>query len=402
MFETIDAEAVARVTGALAAEPTCSSDAERVAEIRALEELKCAAEARQAGLAAALTESKATATELALARRESPHRGRRHLGLARVALQELPHTWAAWRAGKVSEWRVTLVARETSCLSLDLRRQIDAELAADPDRLEAMGDRQLIGYCRQRAATLDPAAVVARRRYAEAERCVTIRPAPDCMVWLTALLPVGQGVASYAVLARAADTARASGDPRSRGQVMADACAAALAGAGPEERPTPGTAINLVMTDRTLFGTADDPAWVDGYGVVDAELARELAKADRVWLRRLFADPDTGALVATDSTARRFPAGLRRLIRLRDQQCRTPWCDAPVRHTDHSESATGGGVTSLVNGQGLCEACNQAKETTGWTARPRPGPGHTVEITTPAGQHHESRAPAPPGFRMAG
>ena len=55
------------------------------------------------------------------------------------------------------------------------------------------------------------------------------------------------------------------------------------------------------MTDRTLFGTADDPAWVDGYGVVDADLARELARGDRVWLRRLFADPATGELVAMDA-----------------------------------------------------------------------------------------------------
>lgn len=402
MFETIDAEAVARVTGALTAEPSCSDDSERVAEIRALEELKCAAEARQAALAAGLTESKGTALEVALARRESHHRGRGHLGLARVASRELPHTWAAWRAGRVSEWRVTLVARETACLSLDLRQQIDAELAADPARLEGMGDREVIGHCRERAATLDPAAVVARRRYAESERRVTIRPAPDCMVWLTALLPVAEGVASYAALARATDSARATGDPRSRGQVMADTLAATLVDAGPEERPTADTAINLVMTDRALFGTADDPAWVDGYGVVDAELARELAHGDRVWLRRVFADPETGALVATDCAARRFPAGLRRLIRLRDRQCRTPWCDAPVRHTDHPERKADGGATSITNGQGLCEACNQAKETTGWTARPRPGPGHTVEITTPAGQHHETRAPAPPGFRLAG
>ena len=98
MFETPDAEAVRRVTAALAAESVCMDDGERVAEIRALEELKCAAEARQATLAVGLTESKATALEVALARRESHHGGRRHLGLARVVSRELPHTWAAWRA----------------------------------------------------------------------------------------------------------------------------------------------------------------------------------------------------------------------------------------------------------------------------------------------------------------
>ena len=37
-----------------------------------------------------------------------------------------------------------------------------------------------------------------------------------------ALLPVAQGVATYAALSQAADAARAEGDPRSRGQVLAD------------------------------------------------------------------------------------------------------------------------------------------------------------------------------------
>ncbi len=402
MFETrgvVDAGLVRRVTGALAADPGCPDDAARVEQIRALEELKCAAEARQAALAVELAESRGTGLAVALARRESHHRGRRHLGLARIVSSELPHTWAAWRAGKVSQWRVTLLARETGCLTLADRRRVDAELAADPDRLEAMGDRELIGFCRTRAAQLDPAAVVARRRRAESERCVTIRPAPDAMVWLTALLPVAPGVAAYAALSRVADTARAAGGPRSRGQLMADALVAALGHASDQPPASPATAINLVMTDRTLFGTADDPAHLDGHGIVDADLARELAHGDRVWLRRLFADPDTGELVATDSRARLFPAGLRRLVRLRDQHCRTPWCDAPIRHTDHAVPAHTHGPTSLTNGQGLCEACNQAKQTTGWTARPRPGPGHTLDITTPTGQTHPSRPPTPPGFR---
>ena len=400
MFEgQVDATTVRRVTAALAAAPTPTTDEERVDELRSLEELKCAAEARQAALAAGLTESKATAAQVALARRESHHRGRQHLGLARIVARELPHTWAAWRAGKVSEWRVTLVARETGCLSLAHRKQIDAELSADPARIETMGDREIIGHCRARAAELDAAAVVARRRRAESERRVTIRPAPDSMTYLTALLPVAQGVAAYAALTRAAESARASGDPRGKGQVMADTLAAALTGCDPRQRTSPDAAVNLVMTDRTLFGTADDPAWVDGYGPVDADLARELAAGDRVWLRRLFADPDTGELVATDSTARRFPAGLGRLIRLRDQICRTPWCDAPIRHVDHPVPRARGGPTSSTNGQGLCEACNQAKETTGWTARPRPGPGHPITITTPTGHTYRSRAPAPPGFQ---
>jgi hypothetical protein len=81
------------------------------------------------------------------------------------------------------------------------------------------------------------------------------------------------------------------------------------------------------------------------------------------------------------------------LIQLRDQFCRTPWCDAPIRHRDHPTGVTAGGQTSELNGQGLCEACNHAKEAVGWRSRPSPGDRHTVEITTPGGRTYRSTAP---------
>uniref|UniRef100_UPI0030FB84E6 HNH endonuclease n=1 Tax=Nocardioides salarius TaxID=374513 RepID=UPI0030FB84E6 len=80
---------------------------------------------------------------------------------------------------------------------------------------------------------------------------------------------------------------------------------------------------------------------------------------------------------------------------LRDQSCRTPWCDAPIRHRDHVVPDHAGGPTSGGNGQGLCEACNQAKEAPGFTATAHDG---VVTTTTPTGHQVRSRAPAlPPG-----
>jgi hypothetical protein len=49
-----------------------------------------------------------------------------------------------------------------------------------------------------------------------------VRPAADTMAYLTGLLPVAQAVACYAALGRAADALLAYGDPRTRGQLMAD------------------------------------------------------------------------------------------------------------------------------------------------------------------------------------
>lgn len=105
-----------------------------------------------------------------------------------------------------------LLARETACLSLADRLAVDATLAANPDQIEAMGDGELVAETRKLAYRLDPESSVERRRRAESGRRVTLRPAPDVMTHLSALLPVKDGVAIHAVLTREADRLRAAGD----------------------------------------------------------------------------------------------------------------------------------------------------------------------------------------------
>jgi len=108
----------------------------------------------------------------------------------------------------------------------------------------------------------------------------------------------------------------------------------------------------------------------------------------------MMATPATGRLVAMDSRAWAFTDGIARLIRLRDRVCRTPWCDAPVRHVYHVQAHQDGGPTNETNGQGLCESCNHAKQAAGWHSRIRPGRRHEMETTTPTGHTYRSRAPA--------
>jgi hypothetical protein len=52
-----------------------------------------------------------------------------------------------------------------------------------------------------------------------------------------------------------------------------------------------------------------------------------------------------------------------------------------------------------INGQGLCKACNYAKEAPGWHSQRLAEPGHVVETVTPTGHRHRSRSPDPPGRR---
>ncbi|MBD1594426.1 DUF222 domain-containing protein, partial [Arthrobacter sp. S1_S22] len=216
------------------------------------------------------------AAQVALARRESPARGGRLLGLAKALVTEMPHTLAALEYGQLNEWRATLIVKETACLSAEDRCAVDEELAADTGTLTGAGslagagDRAIIAAVRAAAYRRDPHSVARRAAHAVNDRTVTLRPAPDTMARLTALLPVAQGVAVYAALTRHADTLRSSGDERSKGQIMADQLVGNVTG-------TPGGGssieVQLVMTDRTLFQGDSEPARLAGYGTVPAHWA---------------------------------------------------------------------------------------------------------------------------------
>ena len=101
-----------------------------------------------------------------------------------------------------------------------------------------------------------------------------------------------------------------------------------------------------------------------------------------------------------DSERRLFDGGLRRFLLARDGTCRTPWCDAPVRHVDHVVDHASGGPTNAENGQGLCVRCNHAKQAAGWRATAdgggdgtHPWRAHTVVLTTPTWDRYSSTAP---------
>ncbi|WP_446663919.1 DUF222 domain-containing protein [Flexivirga sp. B27] len=379
-------------------------------EVRACEELKNALSARQARATVALHEhqravdasrgirvaetARVVGSQVALARRCAPQQGSRLLGLAHAVVDEMPHTFEALRSGVISEHDATGIVAETACLSREDREQVDA--AVQPE-LGRVGHRRLRAAAQRAAYQADPEAIAARRAKAESERRVSLRPAPDCMTWLTALLPVKDGVACYAALKAAADATATPEHPR--GQVMADTLVERVTGRAPTDGAD--VHVNLIMPLDSLTG--DVPADVPGYGPVPADLVREwMSDPEKVaQLRRLFSYPDTGDLMGMESSSRRYTGLLADLIALRDRTCRTPFCDAPIRHTDHIVARAVGGATSERNGQGLCERCNYVKEhpdvlvggdagetyvmTGGLTASSRPPtpPGHSPPTTSP-------------------
>ncbi|GAA3805338.1 HNH endonuclease [Nocardioides panacisoli] len=388
-----------------------ADDTARIDEIRLLEQLKCAAEARQARIASAFDASqrrraadqgvpadrqgRGVAHQVAFARRVSPNRGMRLLGLAKV-LPEMPHLAAAFAEGRVTEWRVTQLLKETACLTLEHRQEVDQRLCADADELERTGDRQLLGRARALAAELDAKAAAEARAKAENNRRVTLRPAPDTMTYLTGLLPVKDGVAALASLRAAAQQKVSAGEMTSISQAMADVLVERVTGRAPGSG-VPVT-IDLVMTDNALLDGSDDTAYLDENGPIPADLARAIVAGNvdaglRTWIRRLYTAPSSGELVSMDSRQRLFPALLAKMITLRDQYCRNPWCNSRIKHTDHVRPHHEDGATSAENGQGLCESCNHAKQAPGWSAEVFDAHSHTVATTTPTGHTYLSQAP---------
>ena len=73
-----------------------------------------------------------------------------------------------------------------------------------------MGDARVVAAPKEIAYRLDAQAVVDRAARAESDRTVTIRPAPDTMTYVTALLPVAKGVGVYAALNKTAEVRQQS------------------------------------------------------------------------------------------------------------------------------------------------------------------------------------------------
>ncbi|WP_439033091.1 DUF222 domain-containing protein [Gordonia terrae] len=344
------------------------------------------------------------AAEVGLARKVSPRKGSQYLGVARALAHEMPHTMAALTAGVLTEWRATILVRKTAYLTRESREEVDRRMCADRHLLVGVSDREVEAKAKGFAYELEPEAVVRRKAKAEGDRRVSIRPAPDLMTQLSALLPLTDGVAVYAALKKHADSVCGS-DDRTHAQVMTDTLVERVTGRSVAE-PTP-IAVNLVLSDRSLLGVDDSAANVPGFGPIPSTVARLLI-ADSVvpggdtasTLRRLYARPADGALVAMESRSRGFPPALARYIRLRDQRCRTPYCGAPIAEIDHATAHRRSGPTSAENADGICVIHNRAKEADGWHYNAKVVDGvHVIHVITPTGGRHISVAPAAIGHR---
>ncbi|WGH82947.1 HNH endonuclease [Auritidibacter ignavus] len=335
--------------------------------------------------------------EIALARRVDQRTGAKLLRAARALTDSLPQALTSMIHGGLSEAAALTLVRDTQGIDADHRRAIDQHLADD---YATLTPTELGQRAQAHAQRLDPETMDRQASAQRTKRNVKTSPAGPGMGTLNAYLPAEQAAACHATLQRDARRMLQSGDElRSEEQLMADLLVERVT--GQSSAPAVPAQIKLVMTDRTLFGTDQTVARIPGVGTLPAYIARQWVAHPKakVLLNRLFTAPGTGHLVAMESSARLFPPGLKELIRLRDDLCRTPGCENPIQELHHAVRYADGGPTSFANGQGLCRVCNQTKEKKRWKHL------STVEditVETPTGhRYRRPTAPVLPGLDLS-
>ena len=327
------------------------------------------------------------AGQLSPACRVSVTEARTRVRTARDLHLGLDHLHGLFCAGEMNAHKVSIIVAETAHLDAAERAEVDRLLAADG--IEGRGAGKLRGLARKLAAQVAPGKFRARCAAARTGRRVTLRLGTDGMTDLTAHLPAEQGAACYAALQKAFNQISVNPAPltRSRGQVMADTLVERLTG----QATTDDTNIDVqvvVPIEALLDPTTPLPAQIPGLGPIPTEVIT--SNTGRKTWRRLLTRH--GTVIGGDSRRRKFSGPLADLIRARDHwRCSEPYCDAPVRETDHIRRAADGGTTTFDQGRSTCQFHNQLREQPGWRVERVPD---GILTTTPTGHGYLYRIPS--------
>jgi hypothetical protein len=128
----------------------------------------------------------------------------------------------------------------------------------------------------------------------------------------------------------------------------------------------PRIPLNVTVSLETLRGLSQDPGELEGWGLLDADTARELAADGE--LRRWLIEPGTGRLLDVGAGTYRPNAALDRFVRARDRTCRFPNCNRPAVRCDldHTVAYREGGRTTTCNLTPLCRRHHRLKHETDW------------------------------------
>ncbi|GAA2753905.1 HNH endonuclease [Amnibacterium kyonggiense] len=310
----------------------------------------------------------------------------RRLDAARVLRDALPKTWAVFEAGLASEDAVVTAGT----LAIGLRAEhfpVFDERAAglvQAERATAV-ERQLADLRDE----LEPELTTEQHVEATNRRTVRARATRDGQGVLEIHSTAVDIAAAYDRIRKHAVAAHGrEGECRTLGALMADlAIDAVLTGTmrstgeggpsypferlgettetgetGDGTRKLIDATITVLIPADTATGAGDAPAKVAGMGSIDAETARMLVTHTATWTRAVV-DPVEDVILKFDSHERYIPAGLKRLLHLRQPTCGCG-CGLPAHRADidHVQRFEHDGRTRHQNLQVLCRRSHLAKD----------------------------------------
>ncbi len=356
-----------------------------------------------------------TSAEVGAAMNMAPMAASRLVAQAEALDTRLPSIAELLRDAEI-DWATTqLIITRTELVDDHLISRIDVALAKRFVKWQSWSRRRVINTVDKLIREIDPDAAKERRESSERGRYVSVTPRPDGTAQLSGRLTATAAAAFDRRVSQMAAGVCAK-DSRTVDQRRADAMLALSEGrelrcdCGQPECPARGTddadsgpraVINVIASEDTVTGNGDEPGYLEGFGVIDADQVRELAENAPVrWLEE--------PTVTEDQAMRYQPsAGVARWIRLRDLTCRFPGCDRPVARCDidhttpfnHADPAAGG----LTVPWGLADYCRQHHRLKtfhsgagGWNDEQLPD--GTVVWTSPTGQTYRTTPDGPELF----
>ncbi len=370
--------------------------------------------ARSGRLLHAPDEGAWAAMEAAAVLRMTEHAVNRAIELG-LALDGLPCTRAGFAAGELDEARARVIAEVTSCVTPDVRAELDRRLAergttCDPRTLRATGRRWAI--------KLDPDSAGERRRRAVEDRDVRVRAVEDGMAQLEGWLPVEAAQALAGRLMSMAIRDVCGEDPRTIPQRRADALIALVDGTGrlvcgcagdcPAAAPASETSVRVSVqvgvSLETLLGLRDWPGYLHGAGAIDPDLARTLARDGR-W-EWIIAAIDAAADSVATSTDDSVTTGTRAAAAAASagsaegttDSVTTPACDSDTTPAGDSDTTPAGdsvtGNGRVVGSGSVIRNGNVAEDNSAVDGAAAEG-GTAAEPSTAAGPRPAPPEPAP-------
>jgi len=294
--------------------------------------------------------------QVAVARKASSVAAAAELRTALRLTSVLPRTLELLETGLLTVARAKVFVTELEVVDDDVAEQLDADLA---ERVALLAPWRIKDEVRRAVLALDPDAAAVRAAAATAQRDVTLEPLDDGQACVTVVGPAVPLVRWHATLDARARALRQAGDPRTLAALRFDLATSTFpcsthppadAGAPSRQagRPADGTpscgrpadgawagaaaglrlsGVEAASTDcrsarpvqavvlvpvETALGLSNEPAWLDGYGWLDAPGARLLLPDAE--LRQLSIDGATGQaldLAARDVRPPPTPSGVR-------------------------------------------------------------------------------------------